>query len=222
MSHNGKVSGVQLCGHCGNRAPMEIVGCHSDIRRSDSSDAVGFDFDEGRVHEMLLCPNCKKIVLRTCYIHEASDDPEYGYSYEVLYPTPRKLPRGLPDKVEAAYESALRVQSIDANAFAVLLGRVLELVCVDRGANGDTLYKQLNDLASRGEIPATLADIANGLRNLRNVGAHASLGELTDKDVPMLDALARAIVEYVYTAPSLVGLAKRKYERLKAASGDRG
>jgi Domain of unknown function (DUF4145) len=63
------------------------------------------------------------------------------------------------------------------------------------------LNKKLNDLAEKGEIPTKLVEVAHSLRKLRNFGAHASLGELTRDEIPILDDLCRAILEYVYNAP---------------------
>jgi len=91
---------------------------------------------------------------------------------------------------------------------------VIELVCEDRGAEGRTLQKRLADLASKGEIPPKLADVAHGLRQLRNVGAHATLGELTPSEAPILQELTLAILAYVYSAPLLAKKAVERYERL--------
>jgi hypothetical protein len=120
-----------------------------------------------------------------------------------LYPQTEKRVEGLPPEVAQAYEAARRVKTVDYNAYAVLLGRVLEKVCEDRQAQGESLSARLQDLAARGEIPKHLADMAHQIRLLRNVGAHANLGELTDEDVPILDDLIRAVLEYVYSAPVL-------------------
>src|SRR5205085_3563826 len=95
------------------------------------------------------------------------------------------------------------------------LGRVLEFVCIDRKATGDTLFKQLKDLANRGEIPGPLADMADQLRTLRNIGAHASLGELSGAETPILDDLCRAILEYVYAAPHRVANVAKRIDELK-------
>jgi len=37
-----------------------------------------------------------------------------------------------------------------------------------------------------------------------NIGAHASLGELSPTEIPFLDDLCRAILEYVYSGPQLI------------------
>ena len=73
----------------------------------------------------------------------------------------------------------------------------------------------LNDLAGRGEIPPGLADIADSLRQLRNVGAHPVLGELTESEVPVLEDLTRAVLEYVYSAPDLAARAQRSLAALR-------
>jgi hypothetical protein len=110
--------------------------------------------------------------------------------------------------------AALKVKPIDSNAFAVLLGRVLELLCIDRKAIGKTLDNKLSDLATKGEIPSKLVDVAHNLRKFRNIGAHADLGELTAKEVPILDDLCRATLEYVYTAPHLAQNAENAVKAL--------
>ena len=120
----------------------------------------------------------------------------------------------LPPKVMSSYQAAVKVRAIEPNAYGVLLGRVLEVLCEDRKANGDTLYKKLEDLGNRGEIPQPLVEMAQSLRQLRNVGAHASLGELTAKEIPFLDDLCRAILEYVYDAPDLILKAKQRLDEI--------
>ena len=79
----------------------------------------------------------------------------------------------------------------------------------EQGQKSGQLFQE--QLAKRGEIPLKLVDVVSNLREFRNVGAHATLGELSATDVPLLDDLAKAILEYVYSAPFL---AKRAEDRL--------
>ena len=109
----------------------------------------------------------------------------------------------LPATLQQEFEAALRVRSASPNAYGVLLGRLLELVCDDRGAEKGKLSARLKDLSEQGEIPNKLVEMA-ALQELRNVGAHASVGELTTTEVPILDSLCRALLEYVYSAPHLL------------------
>jgi hypothetical protein len=59
------------------------------------------------------------------------------------------------------------------------------------------LLDQLKFLAQAGVIPQQLIDIADGLRNFGNIGAHAGGVQLSENEVPVIDALCRAILEYV-------------------------
>lgn len=125
---------VLLCGHCGNSAPMEVVGSHSHVEQHEEQD-VGWE--EGYFYQLAQCPACAGITLRRYYYHEAHDMDDVEWT--LLYPTTRALPQGLPVPIQRAWGAASHVKNIDANAFAVLLRRVLELVCTDRGAIGGTL-----------------------------------------------------------------------------------
>lgn len=210
MPADKKLSSVVRCGHCSNSAPMEVVGSHSqpDQYREET---VGLD---GRTYyELLVCPVCDKVNLHSTYWADWMDPTEA--LPKVLYPQSEKMPSALPSQVMTAYQAALRVRSIDPNAYAVLLGRVLEKIGQDRNAQGDSLYRQFEDLANRGEIPRPLVEMAHSLRQLRNVGAHAGLGELTDDEIPFLDDLCRAVLEYVYSGPDLIQKAKERYEEIK-------
>jgi hypothetical protein len=171
---------------------------------------TGVDEWEVGYHYRVLECVCQGVVLTRCQVHTGID-PEYADCvHEVLYPAPAESPGALPTAIGTAYEAALACKRIDANAFATLLGRVLDLICEDRGAEGNTLNERIDCLAARGEIPPKLKEVAHGLRKLRNMGAHANLGSLDAADVPLLEALCKAILLYVYTAPSLVEAARQR------------
>jgi hypothetical protein len=92
---------------------------------------------------------------------------------------------------------------------------MLEVVCEDRKAKGKNLYEKLKFLADQGQIPSNLVDVAHGLRRLRNIGAHEPLEGLSSDEIPILDYLSRAILEYIYIAPSLAEQAETRLKRLK-------
>lgn len=93
---------------------------------------------------------------------------------------------------------------------------MLDLVCIDKKAEGKTLHEKLKDIAGKGIMPDQLADMAHQLRQLRNIGAHANLGELTDEEIPILESLSRAVLEYVYSAPALIKNVESKIDALKS------
>jgi hypothetical protein len=191
---------------------MEIGATLSQVKSHEDRE-TGYPWEEGPVHELLVCPACDGIVMRRYYWHDGYD-PEAGQP-GVVYPRAAEVPIGLPDVIRQEFEAALRVRSASPNAYGVLLGRLLELVCDDRGAKKGNLGVRLKQLSERGEIPEKLADMAEKLQQLRHVGAHAWVGELTSAEVPILDSLCRAILEYVYSAPHLVEQATGRLQQLR-------
>ena len=216
MKQEKKFTVSLQCGHCGNQAPMEVVSQYSALQRY-CDDSGSMEWDAGYIYELSKCPACSGIILRRYYWHDYAVDPS-EIVYEELYPVANELPLGLPDEISKAYRAALKVRNIDANAYAVLLGRVLELVCVNRDATGDNLDNKLKNLSEKGEIPEKLVNVASGLRKLRNIGAHASVGELTEAEIPVLDKLTLAILDYVYSAPLLAREAESRLKKLKSSN----
>ncbi len=193
---------------------MKKGATYSTVETCYEEENPNVHWDEGYIYKVLQCPSCSNLTLTEEYYSEAIPDEDLP-AIKILYPTNDKLPIGMPEAISKAYEAALKVRSIDANAYGVLIGRMLEMVCEDRNAKGRDLNSKLADLATRGEIPNNLVGVADGLRNLRNVGAHAGLGELTLDEVPILGSLAKAIIEYVYSAPHLARMAQEKLDELK-------
>ena len=104
----------------------------------------------------------------------------------------------------------MRVRRVSPNAFAVLLGRVLDQICTDHQAKGKDLHHRIEALAKSGKLPEPLKEVAHGLKKLRNFGAHGNLGDLDSKDAPLLESLCRALLMYLYTVPALSADAKKR------------
>ncbi len=109
----------------------------------------------------------------------------------------------LPHKVSQAYRAALRVQKVDAGAFAIMVGRTLEEICYHEKAKGKVLADKIKSLADTGRIPQVLADMVAQLRLLRNLAAHATEEDymVKEEDVPIIREFIDAILEYLYIAP---------------------
>src|SRR4051794_24863193 len=80
------------CLHCGNQAPMEILGGYEDVDAVSDEDGDPL-YAEGPCFDLLKCPACGKPELRTYHFH-TSDHGER--QYQVLYPAAPKGPLGLP------------------------------------------------------------------------------------------------------------------------------
>jgi hypothetical protein len=192
---------------------MEIVAHYSQVENRDDPGSEML-WEEGPVYEILLCPACQGVLFGSYYWHDMAIDPS-EVEFEVLYPRETATPRGLPDVIQKAYDAAKEVRAMNVNAYGVMLGRVLELICEDRKAAGNTLAAKLKDLSEKGEFPSKLVPVAKSLRNLRNIGAHAGRGELGPEELPILGDLCNAIVEYVYTAPFLATQAEQRLQALQ-------
>jgi hypothetical protein len=209
------LSKLVSCLHCGNVAKMEIVGSVSDLTVDDDPN-YGFIAEYGTVYSVLKCPNpkCEQVTIVSYYWNDGVES-EDDITYKLLYPQKSNYPNGLPNEILSAYAAAESVKSIDVNAYTLLLRRVLEMVCLDRNAKHDILANMLKELSLKGEIPEKLVNVALGLKNFGNVGAHAGIGKLTEKEIPIVTALCNAILEYVYSAPYLASLAEEKLKEIK-------
>lgn len=192
---------------------MQEVAQYSDVRRMGGEEVNDPPYEAGTIYQLLKCPACALVTLRSYFWNDWMES-EADAEFKTLFPIDTRIPLGLPSKIEAAFRAAIKVKPIDANAFGVLIGRVFEFVCADRSATGRTLNDKLKDLSTRGEIPAKLVEVADKLRGFRNVGAHAELGELTAEEVPIVEDLCRALLDYIYTAPHLAHKAEAHLARL--------
>lgn len=197
------IENIAFCPHCGNTAPQKLKLIHN-------YDSVGYDAGTGEKDELgppctyyvALCSTCNELLLYHSFINE-TDDENFSKS-SLLYPNNHELPNSVPNIIQQAYAEACRIQYLAPNAYAVMLRRALEAVCDDRNVPNGTLQKRLEVLVQRGELPATLAEMTTILRTLGNAGAHHST---TPVIVPMtwgMNEFFRAIVEYVYVAPSKI------------------
>lgn len=200
------------CRHCDNRAPMEML---FEYKRAHEDEQSG-EIEAESICQLLECPNCEKYVFREAF-YMVEWPADIQDDFVTLYPQTISVPLGLPETIKKAFEAAIRVRKIDANAYGVLIGRLLEMVCADRKAKGALLHEKLSDLAKKGELPDKLVEVAKGIRLLRNIGAHPGLGELKPFDARILNDLARAILEYIYTAPHLVRRVEDRLKKRKAS-----
>lgn len=193
---------------------MEILVQKSFVEQHEDEGDSQFplEWEAGFIYQVLRCYSCKDVTVYQLAVHSELDPEGIDRSYDrILYPSLPESPRALPKSVQAAWDAAMRVRKIDPNAFAVLLGRVLDVVCIQEQSKGDTLFKRIEHLAVEREFPEHLTTAAHGLRKLRNFGAHGDLGQLSESDAPLLQSLCSAILMHLYTVPAL---AKDAEERL--------
>ncbi|WP_183906795.1 DUF4145 domain-containing protein [Rufibacter immobilis] len=192
---------------------MKIIGNVVDNKTEIEPD-YGPMGEYGITYSVLECPACKKVNIVSYEWEEAMDHDDIVY--KVLSPQSTRYPVGLPENILSTLKAAEKNKTIDVNAYVILLRRLLELVCIDRSATGTSLALMLKDLADKKEIPEKLVRVASGLKDFGNIGAHAGIGELSEKEIPIVKALCLAILEYTYSAPYLASIAENKLLAIKS------
>ena len=212
---------VAFCPHCGNNAPQQLIH-----RQHVSETAWILRDEEGRdekseldaIYFVATCETCQGILLYAAF-DEYPDDHDF-YRTNLLWPESGVSHESVPEKVSTIYEEAARIKSLAPNAFAVQIRRALEAVCEDRGAKKGVLAAMLKELSERGDIPPVLAEMTDVLRLLGNIGAHAADQSVRPSQVYALDEFFRAVIEYVYVAPSKLKDFRERLARFKTKSDE--
>ncbi len=207
-------SEIVTCYHCYNISKMEIIDTAKDIIDEWGDPETGPMYDISNNYEILKCPSCREVTIRVYNWNEWNDGDDIVVEYDYLYPIRKEFPKGMPDNIIMAYSKAEKVKNIDVDVYILMLRKLLELVCLEKGATGYTLAAKITDLGKKGLIPPELVKVAEGLREFGNIGAHPEKGELSKDEIPIANALSNAILEYIYTAPYLVSLAESKLKKI--------
>lgn len=195
------VTRVAFCPHCGNTAPQVAKQW---MRTADPDLLMA----------LAQCQTCSGVLL---YRHTQYFGHTEGV--ELVWPAPGDLHKAVPDAVKKIYAEAAKIKRLAPNGFANQIRRALEAVCKDRNATKRTLAENLQELADRGEMPPTLAEMTVVLRQLGNIGSHLGDEDIHPSYVEPLDDFFRAIVEYVYIAPHKISEFKKQLDAARKASG---
>lgn len=200
-SHQGGQM-ITRCGWCGAKTALTEISRH-EAKRAHHPDGV----EEAIWWILYQCVSCEEPTLCTAWYLSGVQESEP----RVIFPSDTTDDSALPLPVRKAWVAALAVRHVEPNAFAVLVRRTLETICHVEGAAGRTLIQKLTVLAESDRIPGVLAEIANSLREIGNLGAHASaVDEVRPADVPLIYDFADAIIEYLYRAPAKVEAVKAR------------
>lgn len=137
-------------------------------------------------YQVIQCQGCETVSFREAYANSddyypsESDPNEYECDLkETVYPNPEfgRQPISdlqlLPQNLQSIYTETIR--SIN-NDLAVLTGvgirAVVETVCKDKAAQGDSLFKKIDSLVTDGVLTKDGAEILHKLRTLGNDAAH--------------------------------------------------
>jgi len=194
-----KISRVAYCPHCNNTAPQKLVHVQKYFERTWATK----DGAEDRAPWSAFVATCETCHHLLVYENLGDQLPDDKFDHgDLAYPKPDHLPVVVPSSIRNVYAEAPRIKNIAPNAFAVQIRRALEALCEDRAAKKGNLQTRLKDLADKGEIPPVLAKASDFLRLLGNIGAHGIDETIHPLQAFSIDDFFRAVVEYVYIAPS--------------------
>lgn len=192
------------CFHCGNKTPMDIIALNTK--------RYHFEYSwEDISYFIYQCPVCEQVVLEKTSLYREdilyySDDAfeqreceEEATRRTILYPTGSFNKAGIPEKVQNAFESALKVKNIDLTIFTMAIRMTLEMICNDQKAEGPDLHNKLKDLSKKRVLPRTLGDVAFLIKKLGNEAAHT--GEISNITAQQLIEFTEYILDYIYRIP---------------------
>ena len=206
---------VVVCQHCGNRTPHELL--HAETRTEAFYDSQGEAEYFDAFFYLVKCRTCDGISL---YVNsELGEYPQSLADSTLLYPKEKELNRTVPRTICKDYEEARKVEKISPRAFVVLIRRAFEGVCKDKHAHGANLQAKIQDLAKNKIIPDVLAEMADAIRLLGNIGAHDEDLNLGEQDVEDMNSFFTTLVEYVYVAPQKLAALKKRIDEGKAKAG---
>lgn len=208
---------VAYCPHCGNSAPQRLL--HTQRFLEQAWDSSGQETEPSPWSSFVAeCEACGRILVYDNIADQLGDE-EFARG-ELEYPKTDRLPVSVPARVATAYLEAARIKRIAPNAFAVQIRRAVEAICEDRKAKGRNLYARLGNLVKRGEMPPVLAKATDILRLLGNIGAHSSDQSVHPLQVQAMDDFFRAIIEYIYVAPSKIAQFEDRLNKASRSSRD--
>lgn len=209
---------VIRCLHCGNESPHELLLQHRSTRLFEQ--IGGEKYLEPFDYFIYACGTCAGLSIFGEFNLNNSERINLSDASSRLYPKgPYFLPPAhmldkgnpIPDPLWKTYEQAWPLQFTSPSAFAGQIRRALEFLCNEQGATGKSLYDQINQLATRGVLPAELlVDASNLIRKLGNVGVHSSGDNIDYWDAELLDDVFRIILDFVYVTPSKIARLKKR------------
>lgn len=206
---------IMPCGHCGNRTYFHIRAEYARTR-DVLDDNNCLTADEAQMTWYILeCSSCGDMAFyRAEQLVERHSQLVKAGGGAILYPPVQSSLYNLPGSVQSAYGEAYAVRFTSPRACAVMAGVTLEALCKEERTPGTSLAAKLEHLATSGRIPPVLAQMAQQLRQIRNLGAHADEAEVTKDDVSIILEYVEAILEYVYVAPARVAAVEQRLKQL--------
>jgi Domain of unknown function (DUF4145) len=162
------------------------------------------------------------VVCRVCAAPMLLVRENYGEGFEgahhQVYPSLRRQIRfSVPLGVSNSYEEAVKCEGAKAwMGTVVMVGRALEAICKDFDPSVKSIQDGLRKMLQAGAISQEMYDWGDGLRVVRNVGAHATTERVSPTDARHSLDFLQALIEILFDLR--VRFAEWQDERAKRAA----
>jgi hypothetical protein len=144
-----------------------------------------------------ICPSCGGAVV---LVRDNFGDGFEESSYQREYPSlKRRIGFTVPSVVRHSYDEAVQCEQAKAwTAAAVMVGRALEAICTEFDPSSRSIHDGLQKMLAAGAISQELHDWGDGLRVVRNQGAHATGDRVSATDATYALDFLQALIEIVF------------------------
>lgn len=187
------------CPFCKSRVDAKA---HGSLKH-DEEDFLSFPYTV----ELCACPSCGAILVGQRELIGIENGRDIWGEPRRLWPEPKRvISLSVPPIVKVSLEEADRCFAAAAySACAVMAGRALEGVCVHFKSQKTTLSAGLKALKDQEIIDARLYKWGEELRQVRNLGAHATTEKVSMED-------ARDVLHFVHATCDYVFVLSRRFD----------
>ncbi len=199
------------CIKCAGKTAHKVMVSFDE--RGDQGDN-NYSFSWIVEYQIIQCLGCKAISFRKASSnseeYEQVDEDEWDpHVVEELFPSRIEGRKGigdeihyLPPKVMLIYKEAIVALTNHAPILAGLGRRaLLETVCKERNATGDTLFKKIDSLVASKVLTPTSATILHKIRTLGNSAAH-EVQPHSEKQLGLAMDIIEHLLKDVYILPT--------------------
>jgi hypothetical protein len=188
------------CPFCAERGNFSVAA-HLDKKKANSDKRLNFD--------TLRCGSCGGYVMCLWSAGSRLHDCH-------LLPWPIRIdsyPEHWPKDVGRFWMQAHRsLADENWDAAAVMTRSALQAALRDKGAAGDKLHREIDDLAANGLLPPIMKEWAHELRELGNDSAHPKPGQpaVEPQDAKDIARFLDLLLEYLYSLPHQIAAYRRR------------
>ncbi|GDZ34021.1 hypothetical protein MCC02031_07200 [Bifidobacteriaceae bacterium MCC02031] len=223
-----------ICWHCHCLAQMvepdePLNDAYPSMVNGRMASFPDFRFDKSSKDEdtrfrLVVCscvacgyPNLAEVRTRICNVFDGSEPAEPIVRWLPIEPIGKEY-RGVPDNIASIASEAHKCFQIGAYRAAVALSRsTLDGIVrnLDASLENKKLYEGLKILADKGKLKQRTSEAATAIRLSGNVSVHDSTAEIEPKFAEIVLKILDAVIEDLYSQPSLVDEAKRYATKAK-------